>query len=79
LGTCYIGLNSYTAIAGTEPLTDSNFKYILANEEFSTSSFINSIQIIASKIGLIKLEVFHLFDILRFVSFKKLKGKFLIL
>jgi len=61
LGTCYLGLSSYTPIGGSEPLTDSNFKYILANEEFSTSSFINSIQIISSQKGMIQLEVFFLF------------------
>ena len=58
IGTCYLGLTSYTPITGPEPTTDPNLQYILANEEFSTISFINSIQIISSQKGLIQLKVF---------------------
>jgi hypothetical protein len=52
-GTCNLGLLGPTL----ESPTDYSNKYLLANTEFTTNAFIKTIQINASKCGLIRLDV----------------------
>ena len=54
---CYQGILTYTPLTSSQPLTNSTYKYILLNTEFTENVAIQSIKINAFKEGNITLEV----------------------